>query len=120
MPLDKVFPQKKEGTFSKVNPLSIKATKNAIQTAVAQGADAKAAEFVAMGNLKKLTKDESVPGKRGFHTLTLPDRTETTLTGRARRKTARKMPKGLVVQRICAVVVRPIGSKKGLGTRRRR
>lgn len=37
-----------------------------------------------------------------------------------RKKTLRKMPRGLVVQRICAVVVRPIGSKKGLGTRRRR
>ena len=40
--------------------------------------------------------------------------------GRRRSKTLRTMPKGVVVQRICAVVVRPIGSKKALGTRRRR
>lgn len=37
-----------------------------------------------------------------------------------RSKTLRKMPRGLVVQRICAVVVRPVGMKKTLGTRRRR
>lgn len=37
-----------------------------------------------------------------------------------RSKTLRKMPRGLVVQRICAVVIRPVGMKKTLGTRRRR
>jgi hypothetical protein len=56
------------------------------------------------------------------HLMRLPDaiwkrKKPATIGG---KKTARKMPKGVVVQRICAVVVRPIGSKKALGTRRRR
>jgi hypothetical protein len=118
MPLDKVFPEKKEGAFSMVNPMVIKATDDAIQTAVAQGADAEAAKIVARGNLDKLTKDKSVPGKRGLHTLTVNGKDDT-LTGRGRRKTARKLPKGakgFMVRRVCAISIVPVGVK----TRRRR
>lgn len=117
MPLDKVFPKKKEVPFSKVNPLVIKAAENAIQNVVAEGADATAAKFVARGNLRKLTKE--VPGKQVLHTLTLKDGTETTLIGKGRRKTARKLPKGakgFMVRRVCAISLVPVGIK----TRRRK
>jgi hypothetical protein len=88
MPLDRVFPQKKEGVFSKKNPMAEQRTQRAIDEAVAQGAKLDAATFVAKGNEAKLMKDSGVPGNRGFHTLTVNGK-ETPLTGRARRKSKR-------------------------------
>lgn len=85
MPLDKVYPQKKEGTFSMPNPMVRARTQSAIKKAVAEGADPQAARFVAEGNEEKYM-NPGEQGNRGFHTLTVNGE-DTKVTGRARRTT---------------------------------
>ena len=85
MPLDKVYPQKKEGPFSMPNPMVRARTQSAIRKAVAEGADPQAARFVAEGNEEKYM-NPGEQGTRDFHTLTVNGE-DTKVTGRARRTT---------------------------------